>query len=882
MPTRHIVAALVLTLSCSVSQAQEKTIVLDGARIHSVSGPVIESGRLVVSKGKIVAVGKLDDVEIPAGSSVIDAKGKVIIPGLVDTHSHLGVASRPLEASNSDGNESTGPVQAVVRALDSVNVMDPGFQMALSGGLTTANIMPGSGNVIGGQTVYVKLRGRTIEEMQIKADGVLGGLKMANGENPKRYGTRNLAPKTRMKVAALQRTEFMKARDYMRKWQQYRSKLADGDKDATPPDTDLTMEPLVEVLQGKRTVHFHTHRADDILTVLRLKREFGFELVIQHGTEGYKVIREIAAAGVPVSMTIVDSPGGKAEVVDFIEACGLELTAAGVSIHVNTDDPVTESRFFLRTASAVVRGGLDSATALKAVTLNPAQAMHLGHRVGSLEVGKDADFVILSGEPFSIYTRVLQTWIEGEKLFDLEDDFQRLYQTGGFPLANRASVPKQEKLVEAPKPVSQATQPAKTKVATQDDKTFAIFAGRVHTVSEGTVENGVVFVADGKIAYVGPRGPFKLPPGVPVLTAAEVTPGLIDTHTAVPLAGEYNITADQDLDERTDPNQADLRALDAFNPSEPLLQFLLEQGVTIAHATPGHANVIAGQTGVFRTHGNSVEEMTVRFPHAMMFNLGAGPKETYPGKAPATRMGTSALVRNALQAAVNYNRKKEAAAKKDDGSPPDIDLKLEALSPVVRGELPAMFTAHRADDILTSIRLSREFQLKPVLALATEGYLIRDQLKAANISVIAHPPMQRVGGLETFNSFLGNAAALSDAGLPVAICSSVESYVPKTRVIRWEAAIGMVYGLGFDRALRSITLDAAKILHIDGQYGSLEAGKVADIVLYDGDPFENATHVTHVVSGGRLVFQRSKRRQRLLVLDRRQFSCPEAGCCAAF
>ena len=874
--------ALVLTFCASMCFAQNKPIALDGARIHTVAGPVIENGRLLVSKGKIIAVGPADKVDLPGQAQIIDVTGKVIIPGLVDTHSHLGVASRPHEASNSDGNEKTGPVQAIVRALDSVNVMDPGFQMALAGGLTTANIMPGSGNVIGGQTVYVKLRGRTIEEMQIKADGVLGGLKMANGENPKRYGTRNLAPQTRMKVAALQRTEFMKARDYMRKWQRYRSKVADGDKDATPPDMDLTMEPLVEVLQGKRTVHFHTHRADDILTVLRLKREFGFELVIQHGTEGYKVIREIAAAKVPVSMTIVDSPGGKAEVVDFIEACGLELTAAGVPVHVNTDDPVTESRFFLRTASATVRGGLDTGNALKAITLNPAQAMHLGHRVGSLETGKDADFVVLSGDPFSIYTRVLQTWIEGEKLFDLSHDTQRLYQTGGFPLAGRVDIPKQANLVAASKPVAQPAQPAKRRRATTEDKRFAIYAGRVHTVSDGTVKNGVVFVEDGKIAYAGPRGPFNLPPDVPVLTAAEVTPGLIDTHTAVPLAGEYNITADQDLDERTNPNQADLRVLDAFNPSEPLLQFLLEQGVTVAHATPGHANVIGGQTGIFRTHGTSVENMTVQYPHGMMFNLGVRPKQTYPGKAPGTRMGTAALIRNALQAAVNYGRKKEAAAGKDNATPPDVDLKLEALLPVVRGERPAMFTAHRADDILTSLRLSEEFKLAPVLALATEGYLVRDQLAKAKIPVIAHPPMQRVGGLETYNSFLGNAAALSDAGVPIAICSSVESYVPKTRVIRWEAAIGMVYGLGHDRALRSITLDAAKILGIDDQFGSLEVGKEADIVLYDGDPFENATHVTHVVSGGRLVFRHSDRRQRLIVLDRRQFSCPESGCCAAF
>jgi imidazolonepropionase-like amidohydrolase len=361
--TRTLVLTFGLLFGLDAVRAEE-TIVLQNATIHTVSGRVIPNGALVISNGKIVSVGATNAVRIPQGANIIDLNGRVIIPGLVDSHSHLGVSTRPHVPSNSDGNERTGPVQSIVRALDSLNPHDPGIRMAQSGGVTTANIMPGSSNVIGGQTVYVKLRGNTVDEMQIKADGVLGGLKMANGENPKRYGAKNLAPMTRMKVASLQRTEFIKAREYMRKWQRYREKVK-ADKDATPPDFDLKMEPLLEVLQGKRTVHFHTHRADDILTVLRLKREFGFELVLQHGTEGFKVLKQIAAAKVPVSMTIVDSPGGKAEVLDFIEACGAELTAAGVPVHVNTDDPVTESRFFLRTAAATLRGGLDKATALK-------------------------------------------------------------------------------------------------------------------------------------------------------------------------------------------------------------------------------------------------------------------------------------------------------------------------------------------------------------------------------------------------------------------------------------------------------------------------------------------------------------------------------------
>lgn len=868
-----------LFLSIANCTAAE-VVVFTGARIHTVAGPVIENGVLVIADGKIVAVGDARTTPLAADATIHDVSGKTIIPGLVDSHSHLGVASRPHVPSNIDGNERTGAVQSIVRAIDSINALDPGIRMAQAGGVTTANIMPGSGNVIGGQTAYVKLRGDTIDEMLIEADGVLGGLKMANGENPKRYGQRNKEPMTRMKVAAMQRTEFMKARDYMRVWERFREKQAAGDE-ASRPDIDLRLEPLVEVLQGKRTVHFHTHRADDILTVLRLRREFGFELVIQHGTEGYKVLKQIAAARVPVSMTIVDSPGGKAEVVDFVESCGRELTEAGVPVHVNTDDPVTGSRFFLRTAAATLRGGLDPATALKAITLHPAQAMHLSHRVGSLEPGKDADFVILSGEPFSIYTRVLETWIDGNRVFDLSDNRQRLYQTGGFALAEPERVPAQETLVAALPRSNEAIRPDEAVPFKPANNTFVIRAGRVHTIAGDPQADSLIVVKDGRIASVVPGDQFDVYRDLPLLTATEVTPGLIDAHSVVPMSGEYNIPADQDGDEKTDPNQADIRVLDGFNPSERLLRFLLEQGVTVIHATPGHANVIGGLSGVFRTHGDSAEDMAIRFPQAMIFNLGVTPKKTYNDDAPGTRMGTASIIRNALTRAVNYASRKRAV--EDKGEPgPDPDLKSEALFLALGGKVQSIFTAHRADDILTGLRLSGEFGLRPVLALGTEAYLVADHLKKRNVPVIAHPPMQRVGGIETYNTFLGNAAALSDAGLQIAICSSFEGYVPKTRVIRWEAAIGMTYGLGHARALKSITLDAAKILGIDRDYGSLEPGKIADLVLYDGDPFEHTTHVTHVFVGGKLVYERAKRLQQMRTADRRTVSCPEPGCCVGF
>ncbi|HET6882005.1 MAG TPA: amidohydrolase family protein [Pirellulales bacterium] len=876
---RHPLPATIACLLALTSVAQAgKPTVYTGAKIHTAAGQTFEPGTLVVQDGKIVDVGPADKLTVPDDAERIDLSGKVIIPGLVDSHSHLGVYSRPEVAANSDGNETTGPVQSAVRALDAINPLDPGIRMANAGGITTANIMPGSANVIGGQTLYVKLRGHTVEQMTMVSPNLSGGLKMANGENPKRvYGSRKQAPGTRMKVAALQRAEFLKARDYQRKWDFYRKKLAAGE-DAAPPDIDLSLEPLVEAMAKKRTVHFHSHRADDILTVLRLADEFGFDLLLQHGTESYKVIDELARRKVPVSLTLPDSPGGKAEVIEMLESTAARLTKAGVKAHVNTDDPVTESRFLLRTAAITVRGGLDEQTALKTVTIYPAQALRIDDHVGSLEKGKDADFVVLSGEPFSVYSRVLQTFIDGQRVFNLDDPKERLYQTGGFALADRSQAPAARPLTE-PQPKADAPKlPEDGKPANADAKEFVVFCGRLHTVAKEPVTGGAVHVRDGKVVYAGPREGFELPADVPVISAAAVTPGLIDAFSIVPLSGAYNIAADQDSDETSDPNQADVRALDAFHPSEPLLRYLLQQGVTVIHACPGRDNVIAGQSGLFRTHGTNAEQMAVRFPQMMIFNLGEIPKETYGDRKPNTRMGTASLVRAALSDAANYARKRKAA--KDEASQPDRNLKHEALGQVLEQKLPAMFAAQRADDIVTALRLTDEFKLKSRLSLGAEAYLLTDRLAASKLPVIVHPTMQRVGGIETYNSSLSNAAVLADKGLLIAICSGAEGYVPKTRVARFEAAMAAVHGLGFDRALRAITLDAAKILEIDDRFGTLEPGKTADLVLYDGDPFEYATHVTAVALDGRLVYQRGDGPEAPLDLQSLFYSIgPEPACC---
>ena len=851
----------------------ERMTAYRGARILTAAGASIDKGVLVVRKNRIFAVGAEGDTPIPEGAEVIDLKGATIIPGLVDTHSHIGIWSRPHVPANQDGNEGSGPVQPALRALDAIQPDDPGIRMAVAGGVTTANIMPGSANVIGGQTLYVKLRGRTIEEMRVRSPQVHGGLKMANGENPKRWNFegRKMAPATRMKIAALQREQFAKARDYQRQWQRYEQarNVADSlresggrrgatapPKDVPRPDVDLALEPLVEVLEHKRTVHFHSHRADDLMTAIRLAKEFDFELVLQHCTEGYRIVDELVREKIPVSLTLVDSPGGKLEVAGLLEENAAILDRAGVVVAINTDDSITESRFLLRTGAIAVRGGMSEDAALRALTINGARMLHLDDRLGSLEKGKDADFVVLSGPPFSVYTQVLRTYIDGQCVFDRGKQQDWSYQAGGFALRERDRLPK---CPPAVKPPAVASVPSRSgaKTARGDESRFAVLAGRIDTASHGSIERGVVLVEDGTIKAVGPADEVKVPDGWPVLTAAVVTPGLIDAHTVVGLSGAANVGADQDQDEMSDPNQADLRVMDSFNPREPLLEFLCREGVTVVHAVPGRANVIAGQTGIFRTSGRTAEAMSLRFPAGLLVNLGEVPKSSYPNRQPTTRMGTAALVRTALVQARNHAGKL-TAAKGDDKRPPH-NPKLEALGLALEGKVPVIFAANRADDLETALRLAKEFKLQSRLDLATEGYLLADRLAAAKVPVVVHPTMQRAGStMETYHSQLCNAAVLADHHIPLAIGTGFEAYVPKTRVLRHEAAMALVNGLGRERALRAITLDAARILGLDAQRGSIDNGKAADLVLYDGDPFEHATHVTHTLIDGRVVYDRGE------------------------
>lgn len=401
---------------CSVI-GQERPTAYVNARVIPVVGQPIEQGVLLVQNGKITSVGDARTVRLSSDVQVIDLKGKVIMPGLVDSHSHIG------EVAGADGSL---PIQPDVRVLDSVNARASSIQRAQSGGITTVNVMPGSGHLNSGQTLYLKLRdGNIVDDLLIydKDGKYMGGMKFANGTNPLR--TTGPFPGTRAKSASLMREQLVKAQEYREK-----VRKAAGDAAKLPP-RDLAMEALGEVLDGKRMVHFHTHRHDDILTALRLQKEFGFRLVLHHVSEGWKVADEIAKAKVPASVILIDAPGGKLEAVDVRFETPTVLDKAGVLVGFHTDDYITDSRFFLREAAIGVRAGMPREKALYALTMANAIMLDLQNRVGSLETGKDADFIVLSGDPFSVYTHVLQTYVEGKKVFDRNDPKDYLIAVGG-------------------------------------------------------------------------------------------------------------------------------------------------------------------------------------------------------------------------------------------------------------------------------------------------------------------------------------------------------------------------------------------------------------------------------------------------------------------
>jgi imidazolonepropionase-like amidohydrolase len=379
----------------------------------------------------------------------------------------------------------------------------------------------------------------------------------------------------------------------------------------------------------------------------------------------------------------------------------------------------------------------------------------------------------------------------------------------------------------------------------------AIEGDVVYTMSGPPLQGGVVVIQNGKITAVGAASDTPVPDGCERLRAKVVTPGLIDAHSTVGLSGLLNQAHDQEQLEHSAAMQPELRALDAYNAHDRLIRWIRSFGVTTIHTGHAPGELLSGQTMVVKTVGNTVDQAVLVPARAVAASLVSSARKS-DSKSPGTRGKMMSMLRAELIKAQEYASKQTAADADSDVDAPARDLHLEALVRVLQGELALMITADRAQDLANALRLQREFEIPVWLDSAAEAYLLVNEIKQANVPVIIHPTMARATG-ERENLCFETAAKLIAAGIPVAMQSGYEAYVPKTRVVLFEAGRAAANGIAFEQALGSITIDAARILGIDKRVGSLEIGKDGDVALYDGDPFEYTTHCTGVVIDGRIV-----------------------------
>ena len=388
-------------------------IAIVGGRVVPIVGPAIEGGTVLIRSGKISEVG--DAVSVPDGVRVVDAAGSWVLPGFIEAHGHVGVSEEAEGWAGQDTNEMTEPVTAHVRAIDAINPADLGFRDAISGGVLAVNVNPGSGNPIGGQTVALKCWGRTVDQMALRQPS---GMKAALGENPKRvYGEQKKTPSTRLGTAAVIRGALVDAANYL---QRIDAEQAKPEAERKPVDRDLKLEALGKVLRREIPWRQHCHRADDIATAIRIADEFGYDLVIDHGTEAHLLADIIAARGIPVIIGPLFTSRSKVELRNRSLANPGRLARAGVTIAITTDHPVVPINFLVHQASLAVKDGLDRDTALAALTINPARIVGIDDRLGSIEPGKDADLVLWSGDPLDVLSRAERAFMDGVEIYRYE------------------------------------------------------------------------------------------------------------------------------------------------------------------------------------------------------------------------------------------------------------------------------------------------------------------------------------------------------------------------------------------------------------------------------------------------------------------------------
>jgi len=814
---KSLVLISIFVLLSSISAAAETNFLIKAKKIYTAEDGVLLDGQILIRNGKIVQIGK--NIDSPRNTKIIAAD--IVIPGMIDIHTHLGVYSLPMVEENSDGNEMTNPSTPQVRALDSFNFDDPALQIGLAGGVTTIISRPGSGNVIGGTSVAVKLKQAPPEEMVIKE---IVDLKMAIEGNPVGvYGAKNQLPSTLMGVYHVARKAFLEAQEYQKSWEKYEGEK-ETKKETSPPKKDLGKEVMIKALKREIPVHIHCATASEIMSCIRLAEEFDLQLSLGHCYWAYLIVDELKNyknvhfnVGPPMFFNYYQNA------LNFKNTPAI-LSRAGLEVSLQTDALGGGQQNLLQLATLCVRYGMDKDDALKSITINAAKAVNLADRIGSIKTGKDADLVLLDGEPFELLTSVDKVLIDGRI------EFENINAHGQYDFSVQET---QQELV-LPQNLA-------------DKSTFAIKAGTIFTMAGNPVKNGVLLVKSGKIAKVGTD--VKIPSEYPVIEAGEFTimPGLINPRSYVGIASNWR--RQSSTDEVSNPIVPQMEVKHAIEPQAPHFSFSRELGITTVMVTPGNRNVIGGQGVVVKTIGNVTDKMIAKDHAVMVFGMGVSAKRS--GRMPSTRMGIAALLRETLTKAQEYRDKKEK------GKP---DLSMEALLPVLEGKMPVLVHCERQDDILTTLRIADEFGIKLILDGATDAYKVVEQIKKYNIPVIIENLFRGAGNIEDLGFNPKNPARLAEAGIKVAFRATAGSWStpgagsPGGDLLEI-AAFAVKNGMPVNKALQAVTINAAEIIGMADKLGSLEPGKEADLLILKGHPFRTGSTPAAVFIGGKLVYK---------------------------
>jgi len=798
------------------------TFLLHDATLLTVSHGTIEHGDLLVRDGRIAAIGQ--GLAAPAGVVVVEGAGLFVLPGLIDCHSHAAIEGGV--------NEGTLSIVPEVKIRDEVDPEDVTLWQALAGGTTTMNLLHGSANVIGGQNAVVKLRyGATPAEMLF--EGAPLGVKFALGENPKqsnmggRFDGPRRYPATRMGVEAALRRAFTRATEYREEWKAYADAKARGDS-RLEPRRDQRLQALVDIMEGKILVHAHCYRADEILMLMRLADEFGFKVrTFQHVLEGYKIAPEIAAHGAGPS-TFSDWWAYKLEAYDAIPYNAALLELAGCRCSLNSDSADLTRRLYGEAAKTLRYGNLSEEKALAQVTLNPAWQLGIDAQVGSIDVGKDADLAVFNGHPLSVYSRCELTFIDGECRFE------RKYADGeARPLnpTGPAFGPH-----EFPDP-SQLPLPGNGGV-------YALVGATLHPVSGPPIEQGVLVIDHGKIAALGAN---VRPPDHAEVVRCEglhVYPGLIDAATRLGL-GEIGSVAGSNDTSEIGGNQADLRVTAAIHAASTHIPVTRCDGVTSAIVIPD-GGPIAGRASLIDLDGFTWEQMVVADSIALVLRFPSVSGDDPPEKA---------LEKDEVKALDDLFAQALRYAEARAAGRPNVarDLKLEALAPYLRGADGAtpklmLIHANSRHQLRAAALFSEKHRLNSLLLGCSEAWLVTDYLKQHGARCLVSGSLGLPGTDQRYDASFQNAARLHAAAIPFALVTLEQENV---RQLGHHAGMAAAFGLPRDEALKAVTLYPAQLLGVADRIGSLETGKVANVIVTDDDPLELRSHVRYEFIEGR-------------------------------